>query len=150
VDLQAPEILKKFRVALAEPASKLIDIQTYSSTTDSMSNTTITAVSTDIDAEQTPIDVGGAYWHGKRVSLIDGGRAIFYVVPAWLDGFTGKIFGKTYRTHDRRIHPRRWFIRIKGNMPGRCRSNLASGFRRVPLVMPALSSSFTATLMTPV
>ena len=54
-----------------------MDIQTYSSTADSMSNTTITAISTALDAEKTSIDVGGAYWHSKRVSLADGGRASY-------------------------------------------------------------------------
>jgi hypothetical protein len=64
-------------------------------------------------AEQTSIDVGGAYWHGTPPSLEEGGRVIFAPVPAWMEGLgTGG-----YRAFDR--HGRRNFLRILGNMPGR-------------------------------
>ncbi len=51
----------------------------------------------------------------------DGGRAIFYIVPKWLEGFIGGKSGRTYHTHSQHQgRPHRLFLRIKGNMPGRC------------------------------
>ena len=68
-DPREPDVVKKFRVALSDPQSKAMVIQTYSSTADPMSNMTITAISTAIRAHQTSIDVGGACWWGARVLL---------------------------------------------------------------------------------
>ncbi len=86
-----------------------------------MSNMTITAISTAIRALQTSIDVGRAYWWGDRLSMEEGGRAIFCVVPSWLVGFIGDKTKTLYQPHySHRGRPRRWFLRIKGNMPGRC------------------------------
>ena len=120
-DPRDPDIVKKFRVALSDPQSKAMVIQTYSSTADPMSNMTITAISTAIRAHQTSIDVGGAYWWGTVLSMAHGGRAIFCVVPSWLVGFVGGKTGITYQSHtSHKGRPRRLFLQITGNMPGRC------------------------------
>jgi hypothetical protein len=114
-DPRDPKILNKFRVAYADPAR--LDgtvVETFSSTVDSLSNVIITALAPAMGAEQTSIDVGGAYYHGQPPSIADGGRLVFAHVPFWLPGFGAG----DYRTHDDR--GRKMYLLIPGNMPGRC------------------------------
>ncbi len=50
-----------------------------------------------------------------------GGLAIFCVIPSWLVGFIGRKTKTTYHPpYAHRGRPHRGFLRIKGNMPGRC------------------------------
>ena len=58
------DVVRKLRVAISGPSSKdSVDVESYSSCVDPMSNIIITAVAPALRAEQTSIDVGGAYWH---------------------------------------------------------------------------------------
>ncbi len=72
------DILKKSALRFRPP----IKGHDHSDVLSTVSNMTITEISEATRALQMPIDVGGAYWPGKRVSLRDGGRAIFCVVPS--------------------------------------------------------------------
>ncbi len=59
------DVVRKLRVAISDPTSKdSVDVVSYSSCVDPMTNIIITAVAPALRAEQTSIDVGGAYWHG--------------------------------------------------------------------------------------
>jgi hypothetical protein len=108
------DVARKLRVAISDPTSKdSVDVKSYSPCVDPMSNIIITAVAPSLRAEQTSIDVGGAYWHGTPPSLDDGGRVIFAPVPAWMAG----LGAGGYQAFDR--HGRSNFLRILGNMPGR-------------------------------
>jgi hypothetical protein len=101
-DPRAPEILNKFRVALGDPTFKFLDIQTYSSTADSMSYSPLPRFPPPSTPNRRPsISAARIGMAGASPSST---AAAFCVVPAWLDGFIGKISGTTYRTH-----PRRWF-----------------------------------------
>ena len=114
-DPRDPTILNKFRVAYADPARHTGQVvETFSSTVDSLSNVVITALAPSIGAEQTSIDVGGAYYHGTPPTVADGGRLVFAHVPYWLPGFGAGA----YRRKDAR--GRKMYLMIPGNMPGRC------------------------------
>ncbi len=65
-----------------------------------------------IEAHQTSIDVGGAYFHGTPPALEDGGRTAFAVVPYW-----PRNFGPY---PEKNPNGTRNLLRITGNMPGRC------------------------------
>jgi hypothetical protein len=55
-------VVRKLRVAISDPTSKdSVDVPTYSSCVDPMTNIIITAIAPALQAEQTSIDVGGAY-----------------------------------------------------------------------------------------
>ena len=79
------------RVAISDPQAKDMPIvESYSSCVDAMSNIIITALAPALGAEQTSLDVGGAYWHGTPPALHEGGR-IIAPVPAWMAGMgTGR------------------------------------------------------------
>jgi hypothetical protein len=111
---RAPEILRKLRVAISDPtAADSVDVESYSCCVDPMSNIVITALVPVLEAEQTSLDVGGAYWHGQPPAIADGGRVILAPAPLWLEG----LGQGRYRARDK--HGRRNFLRILGNMPGR-------------------------------
>ena len=85
--------------------------KTYSSCSDDVSNRVITAIGPTLDAHQTSIDVGGAYYFGTPPSMDEGGRMLYAPVPEWLADFG------EFPTHDK--SGRRNMLLIQGNMPGR-------------------------------
>jgi len=113
-DPRQPDILHKFRIAYADSQGVGPDVLTFSSCVDGLSNVVITAVAPAIDAHQTSIDVGGAYYHGTPPSLADGGRLVFAHMPYWLPGL-GKGGYVTRNPKGERM-----YLKITGNMPGRC------------------------------
>ena len=65
-------ITNKFRVAVAESkGTVLAAAQTYSSCADDISNRVITAIGPTLEAHQTSIAVGGAYYFGRPSSMED-------------------------------------------------------------------------------
>jgi hypothetical protein len=112
-DPRNPDIVRKFRVAFADSQGAGPGVITYSSCVDSMSNMIISAIAPAIDAHQTSIDVGGAYYHGTPPSIEEGGRLVFAHMPYWLPGFGTKGYAM-------RLNGERQYLYIKGNMPGRC------------------------------
>ncbi len=95
---RAPEVLRKLRVAISDPsAADSVDVESYSCCVDPMSNIVVTALVPALEAEQTSIDVGGAYWHGTPPSIAEGGRVILAPVPAWLEG----LGAGRYRARDK-------------------------------------------------
>ena len=111
-DPREPDVTNKFRISMSEGTRENIDVETHSSCVDDISNRLITAIAPAIGAHQTSIDVGGAYFHGTPPSLEDGGRAVFAVVPYWLQDFGPYP--------ERNADGTRNLLRITGNMPGRC------------------------------
>jgi hypothetical protein len=98
--------------AMCKEGSKEIDVETHSSCADDISNRFVTALAPVIEAHQTSIDVGGAYFHGTPPAMEDGGRAVFAVVPYWLHDFGPYP--------EKNPNGSRNLLRITGNMPGRC------------------------------
>jgi len=113
-DPRKPEILHKFRIAYADSQGVGPEVLTFSSCVDGLSNIVITSVAPAINAHQTSIDVGGAYYHGTPPSLEEGGRNVFAHMPFWLPGLGN---GKYMRRNSR---GERMYLMITGNMPGRC------------------------------
>ena len=105
-------VTNKFRIAVAESKGTELGVgQTYSSCADEISNRVITAIGPTLEAHQTSIDVGGAYYFGVPPSMSEGGRLLYAVVPPWLAEFGD------FPTHDK--HGHRNMLLIEGNMPGR-------------------------------
>jgi hypothetical protein len=113
-DPRAPGILNKFRVAIADRTDATSGVPTFSSCVDDVTNRIITAVAPAVRATQTTIDVGGAYYHGTPDSVEAGGRYLFARIPPWLSD----LFPDAYPATD--ALGRHNFLRILGNMPGRC------------------------------
>jgi hypothetical protein len=113
-DPRAPEIVNKFRIALSDPANQsAVDIPTHSSCVDALANMAVTAVRPALKAEQDSIDVSKAYYRGKPLSAVQGGRNAFAHIPPWLTGL-GSL---DYR---RVVNGERQFLLVVGNMPGKC------------------------------
>jgi hypothetical protein len=110
-DPREPDVTNKFRISMSE-GSKEIDVETHSSCADDISNRFVTSLAPVIEAHQTSIDVGGAYFHGTPPAMEDGGRAVFAVVPYWLQDFGPYP--------EKNPNGSRNLLRITGNMPGRC------------------------------
>ena len=70
-------ICRKFRISISEGGSA----DTFSSCVDGITNSIITLVGSMINAKQTSIGVGGAYFHGTPPSMDEGGRLLFAVSP---------------------------------------------------------------------
>jgi len=105
-------VTNKFRLAVAESKTAVFaEGKTYSSCSDDVSNRVITAIGPTLDAHQTSIDVGGAYYFGTPPSMDEGGRMLYAPVPEWLADFG------EFPTHDK--SGRRNMLLIQGNMPGR-------------------------------
>ena len=113
-DPRAPGILNKFRVAIADRTDATSGVPTFSSCVDDVTNRIIPAVAPAVRATQTTIDVGGAYYHGTPDSVEAGGRYLFARIPPWLSD----LFPDAYPATD--ALGRHNFLRILGNMPGRC------------------------------
>ena len=65
-------VSNKFRISISEGGRKdLVAVATHSSCADDITNRFMTVVAPVIGAEQTSIDVGGAYFHGTA-SLVRG------------------------------------------------------------------------------
>ena len=111
-DPREPDVTNKFRISMSEGTRENIDVETHSSCVDDIYNRLITAIAPAIGAHQTSIDVGGAYFHGTPPPLEEGGRAVFAVVPYWLQDFGPYP--------ERNADGTRNLLRITGNMPGRC------------------------------
>ncbi len=58
-----------------------VQVDTFSSCVDDITNRVITLVGSTINAKQTSIDVGGAYFHGTPPTMDEGGRLLFAVSP---------------------------------------------------------------------
>jgi hypothetical protein len=107
-DLRAVGVANKFRVTLADKCDLPVDsIETYSCCVDEITNRLMASISPLLGAEQTTIDISGAYFHG--VPLPD--RSLYAVVPKWLCHYG------PYPATDSR--GRRNVLKIVGNMPGR-------------------------------
>ena len=105
-------ITNKFRLAVAEDKTAVFqEGHRYSSCSDDVSNRVITAIGPTLEAHQTSIDMGGAYYFGTPPTMAEGGRMLYAPVPEWLGEFGD------YPTHDKR--GRRNMLLIQGNMPGR-------------------------------
>jgi hypothetical protein len=89
-------------------------VPTFSSCVAGETNRLITAIAPAIGATQTTIDVGGAYYHGTPGPIESGGRYIFARIPPWLSA----MYPERYPARDRTGKPN--FLRVIGNMPGRC------------------------------
>ena len=105
-------VCNKFRVSISEGGRGDINVLTHSSCADDISNRLISVLAPVIDAEQTSIDVGGAYFHGTPPTMDEGGRRLYAVVPSWLAEFGPYP--------ERTSTGRRNLLLITGNMPGRC------------------------------
>jgi hypothetical protein len=105
-------ITNKFRVAVAESkGTVLAAAQTYSSCADDISNRVITAIGPTLDAHQTSIDVGGAYYFGKPPTMDDpDGRMFYCAIPPWLESYGYPAY---------QADGQRNMLLIEGNMPGR-------------------------------
>ncbi len=57
-------VCRKFRISVSEGGSSDVKVDTFSSCVDDITNRIVTLVGSTIDAKQTSIDVGGAYFHG--------------------------------------------------------------------------------------
>ena len=113
---RAPDIVRKMRVAISDPQAKDMPIvESYSSCVDAMSNIIITALAPALGAEQTSLDVGGAYWHGTPPALHEGGRIIIAPVPAWMAGMGTGRYGRATGTSPR---GRSQALPIGGTAPG--------------------------------
>ena len=110
-DLRELGVANKFRVTLADkrPSSDLPsdNLVTYSCCVDEITNRLMAAISPLLGAEQTTIDISGAYFHGDPLP----DRSLYAVVPAWLHHYG------PYPMLDSR--GRRNVLKIVGNMPGR-------------------------------
>jgi hypothetical protein len=80
---------------------------------DALANMVVTAVRPALKAEQDSIDVSKAYYRGKPLSAVQGGRNAFAHIPPWLTGL-GSL---DYR---RVVNGERQFLLVVGNMPGKC------------------------------
>jgi len=89
-------------------------VVTHSSCADEISNRIISAVAEAIDAEEDSVDISGAYFHGRPLSMLLGGRRLFLRIPSWLSD----LFPTEYP--QRSAHGGGNFLLITGNMPGRC------------------------------
>ena len=87
-------------------------VATHSSCADDITYRFMTVVAPVIGAEQTSIDVGGAYFHGTPPTMDQGGRRLYAVVPPWLADFGPYP--------ERNARGGRNLLLITGNMPGRC------------------------------
>ena len=106
-------MLNKFRIAISEGSHQPgVPIETHSSCADDITNRLISALAPALGAEQTSIDVGGAYFHGTPPTMAEGGRRLYAAVPPWLCDF-GDYPMLT-------ASGRRNLLLITGNMPGRC------------------------------
>jgi hypothetical protein len=107
-DLRAVGVANKFRVTLADKCELPVDsIQTYSCCVDDTTNRLMALISPLLGAEQTTIDISGAYFHGAPLPA----RSLYAVVPKWLHHYG------PYPATD--AHGRRNVLKIVGNMPGR-------------------------------
>jgi hypothetical protein len=111
-DPREPDVTNKFRISMSEGAKEVVKVETHSSCADDISNRFVTSLAPVIEAHQTSIDVGGAYFHGTPPTLEQGGRAVFAVVPYWLADFGPYP--------EKNADGTRNLLRITGNMPGRC------------------------------
>ena len=109
-DPREPGICRKFCVSLSEGGRDDIEVDTYSSCVDDITNRLITVAASALDAEQTSIDVGGAYFHGTPPTMEEGGRMVFAVVPPWLEEFAP--YPATARDGSKNL------LLVTGNMPG--------------------------------
>ena len=81
-------VSNKFRISISEGGREdLVTVATHSSCADDITNRFMTVVAPVIGAEQTSIDVGGAYFHGTPPTMDQGGRRLYAVVPPWLADF---------------------------------------------------------------
>ena len=107
-DLRSLGIANKFRVTLADKCDLPVDsIETYSCCVDEITNRLMAAISPLLGAEQTTIDISGAYFHGEPLP----DRSLYAVVPKWLCHYG------PYPAEDAR--GRRFVLKVVGNMPGR-------------------------------
>jgi hypothetical protein len=90
----------------------LIAVETRSICVDDITNRLITLIAPAIKANQTSIDVGGAYFHGTPPTMAEGGRLVYAVVPTWLENFGPYPEQNADGTRN--------LLLITGNMPGRC------------------------------
>jgi hypothetical protein len=104
-------VCRKFRISISEGGSSQVKVDTFSSCADDITNRIVTLIGSTLDAKQTSIDVGGAYFHGTPPSMAEGGRMLFAVSPPWLSHFG------PYPATDK--HGRKRLLLITGNMPGR-------------------------------
>ena len=109
---RAAHIVNKFRVTLADKREGAGDILTHSNCVDDISNRLITAIAPAIGALQDSIDVGGAYFHGVPPSMENGGRCLYVRIPTWLSDL--------FPHYPQRGSGGMNFLRVTGNMPGRC------------------------------
>ena len=105
-------VSNKFRISVSEGGREDIRVETHSACADDITNRLMSVIAPVLAAEQTSIDVGGAYFHGTPPTMAEGGRRLYAVVPPWLCDF-GPC---PERTHN----GRRNLLLITGNMPGRC------------------------------
>ena len=110
---RAPEIVNKFRVAVADKADAASGVITHSNCVDDITNRLITAIAPAIGAEQDSIDIGGAYFHGVPPDMEHGGRKLYARIPTWL----AALYPDRYPLRGSRGTN---FLIISGNMPGRC------------------------------
>ena len=107
-DLRSLGVANKFRVTLADKCDLPVDsIETYSCCVDEITNRLMAAISPLLGAEQTTIDISGAYFHGEPLP----DRSLYAVVPKWLCHYG------PYPAEDAR--GRRFVLKVVGNMPGR-------------------------------
>ena len=90
----------------------LVAVETRSICVDDITNRLVTLIAPAIKANQTSIDVGGAYFHGTPPTMAEGGRMVYAVVPTWLEKFGP--YPERNRDGSRNL------LLITGNMPGRC------------------------------
>jgi len=106
-------VVNKFRISMSEGGREdLVAVETRSICVDDITNRLITLIAPAINAHQTSIDVGGAYFHGTPPTMEEGGRMVFAVVPTWLENFG--------HYPERNSNGSRNLLLITGNMPGRC------------------------------
>jgi hypothetical protein len=105
-------VCNKFRISISEGGRADIKVPTHSSCADDITNRLIAVLAPVLQAEQTSIDVGGAYFHGTPPTMAEGGRRLYAVVPPWLAEFGPYP--------ERAANGRRNLLLITGNMPGRC------------------------------
>jgi len=109
---RAAHIVNKFRITLADKREGAGDILTHSNCVDDITNRLITAIAPAIGALQDSIDVGGAYFHGVPPSMDNGGRCLYVRIPTWL--------AELFPQYPLRGTGGMNFLRVTGNMPGRC------------------------------
>ena len=102
---------KKTRLAISDPNGHSAGVKTYSATIDEIHDRILATLGLALNLKSVTLDAKGAYLHGTRPTVPDGGRIVFAPVPTW-----AHLFGP-YPKPGTPDWGRFLFV-IPGNMPG--------------------------------